>query len=419
MFDSPFGLWLLCCSLLLTCPGSSVAGDWPQILGPTRSGVASDDEKLADSWPAAGPAVTWQKEVGSGYSGLAVAGPRAYLYHRIGDSDVLEALNPVTGETLWKEGTPTSFSPGVGSGDGPLCVPTVVDGLVVTFSPQGLLVVRNASTGQLLWKKPTHQDFGAQEGYFGAGNTPLVAGHVVIVNVGGAKTGAGVVGFDLRTGAALWKQVPDQASYSAPILIRDGNRDLAIVITRLKCVALNPETGNLVWEVPFGQRGPTVNGALPVQVNGRIFLTSSYGIGGVLLDLKPNSAEVLWADTETLASQYATPIESDGLLFGFHGRDDIPPSELRCIDPFAVHYKQRVLWSTPGMSYGTLIKADGKLIIACTDGEVMLADISREKFSSRSQFKASNGVIRALPALAAGGLFIRDENSLKRYAVGK
>ncbi|HVJ85689.1 MAG TPA: PQQ-binding-like beta-propeller repeat protein [Caulifigura sp.] len=398
--------------------GACFAGDWPQILGPNRNGTAAADEKLADAWPAEGPKVAWSKKVGSGYAGLAIAGPRAYLYHRLGDFDVLEALNPATGETIWKEGAPTSFSPGVGSGDGPLCVPTLAGDLVISYSPQGLLSVRNASTGQLGWKRSTHQEFGAQEGYFGAGNTPLVVGHVVIVNVGGARSGAGVVGFDLKTGAPLWKQVSDQASYSTPILLHDSSRDLAIVITRLKCVALNPETGKAVWEFPFGQRGPTVNGAAPVVVRDRLFLTASYGIGGVLLDLKPNAAEPLWADTDTLASQYGTPVEADGLLYGFHGRDDVPPAEFRCVDPFAVHFKQRVLWSVPDFGYGTVIKADGKLILVKTDGTMILAGISREKYAPKSEFKAFDSTVRALPALAQGGLFARDEQTLKRFEVG-
>ncbi len=37
----------------------ALAGDWPQILGPDRSGVAAADEKLADSWPPEGPKVVW------------------------------------------------------------------------------------------------------------------------------------------------------------------------------------------------------------------------------------------------------------------------------------------------------------------------------------------------------------------------
>jgi len=411
-------LLIFVCGLATNFAASAHAGDWPQILGPNRTGAAID-EKLADAWPGAGPAVTWQKDVGSGYAGVAVVGPRAYLFHRQGDSDVLEALEALTGKTIWKEADPTSFTPGVGSGDGPLCVPTVTDGHVVTFSPQGLLVVRNAITGQLVWKRATHKEFGAPEGYFGAGNSPLVAGQVIIVNVGGAKSGAGVVGFDLRTGAPLWKQVADQASYSAPILFHSGDRDLAIVITRLKCVALDPATGAQVWEIPFGQRGPTVNGALPAPTRGRLFLTASYGIGGVFLGLKPDSAETVWEDTDTLASQYATPIEADGLLYGFHGRDDIPPAEFRCVDPLAPSAEKRILWSVPNFGYGTLIKADGKLILAKTDGELILADVNREKFAPRSRFAAFSGTIRALPALSSGGLFVRDEQTLKRFDVGQ
>jgi len=320
---SDLRVWPLLCGLIV--PATTQGGDWPQILGPNRTGVAAADEKLAETWPASGPAVTWEREVGSGYAGIAVSGPRAFLFHRVGDQDVLEAIDPRTGKPLWKEGDPTTFTPGVGGGDGPLCVPTVSNGLVVTYSPQGLLVVRNAATGKLQWKSATHREFNAQEGYFGAGNSPLVVGDVVVVNVGGAKNGAGIVGFNLQTGAPVWKQLNDQASYSAPIMHRQGNRELVVVITRLKCVALDPVKGEIVWEVPFGQRGPTVNGALPVPVKGRLFLTASYGIGGVLLEPQADSADVLWADTETLASQYATPIESDGLLSGSHARAAIPP----------------------------------------------------------------------------------------------
>ena len=41
------------------------AGDWPQILGPHRNGVA-DAEQIADAWPTGGPKTLWQREVGPG-----------------------------------------------------------------------------------------------------------------------------------------------------------------------------------------------------------------------------------------------------------------------------------------------------------------------------------------------------------------
>src|SRR5258706_10359511 len=48
------------------------ASDWPQFLGPTRNGVYAGND-LAASWPKDGPLVIWQKKVGQGFSGPAVA----------------------------------------------------------------------------------------------------------------------------------------------------------------------------------------------------------------------------------------------------------------------------------------------------------------------------------------------------------
>ena len=119
---------LFAAALFAALPAS--AGDWPQILGPDRSGRAAADERLADAWPADGPKIAWKKTVGSGYAGIAVAEGRAFLFHRQGAKEVVEALDAATGETLWSAGHPTSFRPQVGGGDGPLCVPELPQALV-------------------------------------------------------------------------------------------------------------------------------------------------------------------------------------------------------------------------------------------------------------------------------------------------
>jgi len=99
--------------------GTATAGDWPQILGPERSGRAAADERLADAWPAGGPKVVWKRDVGHGYAGVVVAADRALLFHRRGGEEGIEALDAATGKTLWTDARPTSFRPQVGGGDGP------------------------------------------------------------------------------------------------------------------------------------------------------------------------------------------------------------------------------------------------------------------------------------------------------------
>src|SRR5262245_47444206 len=48
--------------------------DWPQFLGPARN-ATSMETNLARTWPKEGPPISWQKNVGEGFSGpVVVAG---------------------------------------------------------------------------------------------------------------------------------------------------------------------------------------------------------------------------------------------------------------------------------------------------------------------------------------------------------
>jgi outer membrane protein assembly factor BamB len=193
---------LTCLCFLFASSGLLWAGDWPQVLGPQRNGIALD-EKLANKWPTSGPKVQWERPVGHGYAGVAVQGERVILFHRVDDEEVTECLNATTGKTLWKAGHATTFYPAVGGQDGPLCVPIIHADKVITYGAQGVLSCFELSTGKLVWQHKTHEEFQAQEGYFGAGSTPIVMNNFVIVNVGGRQE-AGVVAFDLATGEMKW-----------------------------------------------------------------------------------------------------------------------------------------------------------------------------------------------------------------------
>jgi outer membrane protein assembly factor BamB len=82
------------------------ASDWPQFLGPTRNGVYSGST-LAASWPKDGPRVVWQRKVGQGFSGPAVASDKLVLFHRIDDKETVECLDAKTGKALWSFDYPT------------------------------------------------------------------------------------------------------------------------------------------------------------------------------------------------------------------------------------------------------------------------------------------------------------------------
>jgi outer membrane protein assembly factor BamB len=384
------------------------AGDWPQILGPDRTGVAAADERLADRWPEAGPPVRWRREVGAGYAGLAVVGDRGVLFHRRGDREIVEAIDVATGRSLWTADDPTTFRPQVGGGDGPLCVPLIDAGSVFTFGAQGTLACRDLATGKTLWSRRTHREFGAAEGYFGAGSTPLVVGDLVIVNVGGRQD-AGIVAFDRRSGDTVWQRTAEAASYSAPVAVAIAGRPHVLAVTRSACLLLEAAEGRVCWQFPFGKRGPTVNAATPVILpDGRLFVTAAYGVGGVCAEFDATAVRPLWQGEEPLATQYCTPLLVAGHLLGIDGRDDVPPADLVCADPRT----GRVLWRERDFGYGTLLAADGKLLAAQTDGDLQLLRATPAGVEVLGRCRPLPGTLRALPALSRGRLYLRDDATL-------
>lgn len=398
--------------LLCFCAAASrlQGGDWPQILGPDRNGIASADEKLAPTWPADGPKLVWEQPVGRGFAGIAVAGERAILFDRDRSSERVQALNVATGESIWSDAYPTDFVPQYGRDDGPMGTPVIAGDRVCTFGAQGILSCYDLSSGEMLWRRDTHADFKARDGFFGAGSSPLIDEGRVIVIVGGEReTEAAVVAFDLKSGETVWQSVADEASYSSPVIAEvDGVRHL-IALTRLKCVSLDPENGTLQFEFPYGLRGPTVTAGNPLVLDDHLFLSASYGIGAVYATIKQDGVQEIWSGDDILSSQYTTCIEHEGLLYGIDGRQDIPPADLKCFDPAT----RQVKWVEPGFGYASLLAADGKLIIAKTDGGLLLAELNPTAYKPLAQAEIFHDTVRALPALSNGRLYLRDGRTLK------
>ncbi len=414
-----FGALLTTLSVLFLQTSSLSAGDWPQILGPARNGVAVGEQLLKD-WGTAGPEQKWKVEVGQGFAGVAVAGERVIAFFRIGREEIVRCLNAADGEVVWEARSPCGYSGGVFSDTGPRCVPVVSGNSVVTFGVEGRLQCLQLSSGRLLWSRDTDEDFSPLEGYFGAGSTPVVDGDRVIVNVGG-RDDSSVVAFSLKTGRTLWSVFRDHASYSAPIVVDNQGSRLAIVVTRLHLTGIDVATGELRFAIPFGARGPTVNAATPLLTAGRVFVSSSYQIGSRLIDLSAPEADRGDRDEMLLATQYATPVasgERDDLVFAIDGRQDSGSGQasLKCLDLRT----WKVLWEEPGLDYGTLIRVNDELLVLTCGGDLLRCDASATGYRLRSRHRIQAATDRGyrLPALSAGRLYVRDDDFLRCLQVG-
>jgi outer membrane protein assembly factor BamB len=276
-------------------------------------------------------------------------------------------------------------------------------GRVYLFGAAGGLSCVTLADGEKRWTRHTQAEFSATDGYFGAGSTPIVVGGKLLVNVGG-RDEAGIVAFDLETGTTAWKATTEAASYSSPARATIQGQEKAIFVTRLNVVALNPADGTELFRFPFGRRGPTVNAATPLVFSDHLFVTASYGVGAHFARLTGKGSDPVWSNDESLSSQYPTPVCYDDRLYGVHGREDVGVAELRCVEAAT----GKICWSVPDFGMAHCILAEDKLLVLTVQGQLLLVQPSPQRFDTLASAPVSSAVTRALPALANGRLYLRE-----------
>ncbi|HUP82528.1 MAG TPA: PQQ-binding-like beta-propeller repeat protein, partial [Pirellula sp.] len=337
-------VWMIFAVLLFEV---DLLADWPGLLGPTRNGHAESRNELPKAIEGS-PKQIWKVEAGQGYAGPAIAGNDFVLFERVGDSDRVRLLNLETGKEVWRRDLKAGYRGGIDSDKGPRSVPAIIDNLVLVYSAAGDLTLLARKDGAVLWTRPLRKEYQAEDGYFGAGSTPLVVSDQAIISIGGKS--ASVVCVSLANGKTLWVSSNAEASYASPILIepRKGSavtKRIVVAPMKLKTLGLDLETGKPLWEFPFGQRGPTVNAATPVVTeNGDLFLTSSYGIGSLLVRPTQSTAKIVQQGTD-ISSQYSTPVVLGGRIFGSDGREDGGEGTYKCLQAS----DGKLLWSQPNM----------------------------------------------------------------------
>ena len=87
--------------LLAVSVGNAAGLEWPQFGGP-RGNFTVEAAGLANAWGFFGPKKLWIRDLGEGYSSIAVDGPVLYTMYRTGHDEVVLAADANAGKTLWE-----------------------------------------------------------------------------------------------------------------------------------------------------------------------------------------------------------------------------------------------------------------------------------------------------------------------------
>ena len=424
VYNSAVKTLTLC--VLVSALASAGSLDWPQFGGPHRN-FTSDSTGLASSWPSSGPKKLWARPLGEGYSGIAIDNDVLYTMYRRGDDEVAVALDAPTGKTLWEY---AYKAPGgtmaLENGPGPHTTPLIVGDRVCTVGILAQLTCFNKKTGKLAWSKDLYKDFpGSTHMDRGYSSSPILYKNTMILTLGGS--GHAVIALNPETGALVWAKNDFGNSPSSPMLINVQGRDQLVAflddaskdskdLAHGIVAGIDPNNGQLLWTHPH-KTSWDLNIAMPVWGDDNILVISSaYGTGARGLRLTQTGGKTtvqeLWYNNR-MRIHHSTMVRVGDYIYGSSG--DFGPAPLTAINVKTGEIK----WQNREFPKASFVYADGKFIIVDEDGGVSLALLSPEGVKVLSKASLLNNNAWTAPSLAGTKLYVRDRKSIMALEVGK
>lgn len=386
---------LLGMSLWLSLLCAAQADDWPNWNGSNHDGI-SRETGFAEVWPNDGLPIEWTREIGTGFSSMSVAGERLFAMGHQDGVETVWCLNCRSGEVLWTHEYPGELIPNLHEG-GPCSTPTVDGDCVYTVGKEGQLYCLNIVDGKVLWEKMLQQELEVKLPEWGFSSSPRILGKQLILEAGR------VVSFDKSTGDKLWQTDVHQAGYGSAAVFEHEEKTLTATLdcdgVRIVDSADGTQVAFAEWKSPY-----RTNATTPIIVGDQIFVSTGYKIGCGLFRLQGQSLELVYKNTE-MRNHFNNSILLDGHLYGFDGDAHLGRLvTLTCID----FTTGKLTWKQRGLGCGSVLIADGKLLVLTEDGTLVLAQASPDAYVELARSAFLEGRCWTVPVLSDGRVYGRN-----------
>ena len=394
-------------------------GVWPCFRGSNHDNIVSTELILSESWDSKSLPVRWTVNLGEGYAGPVVNNGCVYLLDYDGkeDADALRCFSLDTGKEIWRRWYGVHIKRNHGMSR---TVPAITGRNVVTIGPRCHVMCVDAINGDFKWGIDLAKEWGVEVPMWYTGQCPLVDGGQVIIGVGGKVL---LMGVDCETGKILW-QTPNEKkwkmSHSSVMPMTIAGRKMYVYCSIGGMAGISAEkadTGKILWETD--EWNHQVVAPAPVSLgDGRIFMTSGYGVGSAMFKVEKTADEFTVTklydlDKKIFACEQHTPIYYKGYLYSVLPADAGPSrKQAACLSPDG-----KVVWASgPAEKFGLgpFMIINDKLIILEDNGLLTMVKATEQGYIKLAQAKVLEGKESWAPmAFANGLLLVRDYETMR------
>jgi outer membrane protein assembly factor BamB len=379
------------CAIGLGFFATAQAADWPNWRGPNHNGI-SNEKGWNTNWPEAGPKILWEKTLGTGFASMTIAKGRVYAMGNIKDNDILYCLNADTGKEIWKKSYPCPIFKKNHEG-GPCATPTVDGDSVYTLSKNGDAIRFKKATGEVVWHKKLNEDLGYKHPNWHFAGSAFIFDNMVILNVGSYG-----IALNKADGSIIWENGKGPAGYSTAVPFNmDGKKCIALFVEK-EMVALNPKTGKVLWKIPW-KTNYEVNAADAIVEGNKIFLSSGYNKGCAVYTFGSSDSTQDWKN-KNIRNHFNSCVLWKGYIYGVDDGKSVSCLDFKTGD---------VKWAKKGFGKGSLMLADGKLIILSDKGTLAIAEASPTEYKELASAQVlPKKKCWTVPVLANGRIYARN-----------
>ena len=372
---------------------------WHQFRGPNRDGVApwlpaALPEKMLPAWNVEVPA--------DGIGGIAATDREVILGTRdaLDGSDVFFCLEAATGAERWRFEYPAAAREPLDYGNSPRATPLIAEGRVFLLGAFGHLNCVDLASGGLVWTSHLLPEFEAPLPKWGCTGSPLLHDGRLIVQPGGRE--ASLIALDPKTGDVLWESPGRRAGYAGFIVATVQGKAQLIGYDVETLGGWDAATGKRLWEHRPEQTGD-FNVPTPLMIGTRLCVfTENNGTRLFDFDAAGKLHNTPVAHFEDLAPDAHSPVRVGERIVG-HSQ------QLHCLDARTLEQ----LWSLEDRDFGTYtsIISDGRsrTLTLSDKGCLMLHEVSGSKAKELGHLHVCESNIHVLshPAIVANRLYLR------------